>query len=90
MDAESTQPAIFEDIAHEAVNLCRQSLLTSANLVGQRSSTSVLDGQLFLVRHLLILKEVANNLDYTPKDVELRTDIGGVTGEYFYNMASFR
>jgi len=78
------QPAIFEDIAHEAVSLCRQSLVTSSNLVGQRSSTATLDGQLFLVRHLLILKEVANNLDYTPKDTEPRTDIGGVTGECFY------
>ncbi|KAG1751418.1 Sec34-like family-domain-containing protein [Suillus paluster] len=73
------KPAIFEDIAHEAVSLCRQSLVTSSNLIGQRSSTGVLDGQLFLVRHLLILKEVANNLDYTPKDAEPRTDIGGVT-----------
>jgi hypothetical protein len=43
-----------------------------------------LDGQLFLIRHLLILKEVANNLDYTPKDAEPRTDIGGMTGEYLY------
>ncbi|KAG1812095.1 Sec34-like family-domain-containing protein [Suillus subaureus] len=74
-----TQPAIFEDIAHEAVSLCRQSLVTSSNLVEQRSSTGVLDGQLFLVRHLLILKEVANNLDYTPKDTEPRFDIGGMT-----------
>jgi hypothetical protein len=73
------KPAIFEDIAHEAVNLCRQSLVTSSNLVEQRSSTGVLDGQLFLVRHLLILKEVANNLDYTPKDTEPRSDIGGMT-----------
>ncbi|OAX41147.1 Sec34-domain-containing protein [Rhizopogon vinicolor AM-OR11-026] len=73
------KPTIFEDIAHEAVSLCRQSLVTSSNLVGQKSSTGALDGQLFLVRHLLILKEVANNLDYTPKDSEPRTDIGGVT-----------
>ncbi|KAG2074742.1 Sec34-domain-containing protein [Suillus decipiens] len=73
------KPAIFEDIAHEAVSLCRQSLVTSSNLVEQRSSTNVLDGQLFLVRHLLILKEVANNLDYTPKDAEPKSDIGGMT-----------
>ncbi|KAG1832391.1 Sec34-like family-domain-containing protein [Suillus variegatus] len=73
------KPAIFEDIAHEAVSFCRQSLVTSSNLVEQRSSTGVLDGQLFLVRHLLILKEVANNLDYTPKDTEPRSDIGGMT-----------
>jgi hypothetical protein len=80
LDAEFKQPAIFEDIAHEAVSLCRQSLVMSSNLVEQRSSTGVLDGQLFLVRHLLILKEVANNLDYTPKDTEPRSDIGGMTG----------
>ncbi|KAG2111138.1 Sec34-like family-domain-containing protein [Suillus discolor] len=73
------KPAIFEDIAHEAVSFCRQSLVTSSNLVEQRSSTGVLDGQLFLVRHLLILKEVANNLDYTPKDTDPRSDIGGMT-----------
>ncbi|KAG2154342.1 Sec34-like family-domain-containing protein [Suillus bovinus] len=73
------KPVIFEDIAHEAVSFCRQSLVTSSTLVEQRSSTGVLDGQLFLVRHLLILKEVANNLDYTPKDTEPRSDIGGVT-----------
>ncbi|KAG2366281.1 Sec34-like family-domain-containing protein [Suillus spraguei] len=73
------KPAIFEDIAHEAVSLCRQSLVTSSNLVEQRSSTNMLDGQLFLVRHLLILKEVANNLDYTPKDAEPKSEIGGMT-----------
>jgi hypothetical protein len=84
MNADPIQPAIFEDIAHEAVSLCRQSLVTSSNLVGQRSSMGTLDGQLFLIRHLLILKEVANNLDYTPKDAEPRIDIGGMTGEYLY------
>ncbi|KAG2127465.1 uncharacterized protein EDB93DRAFT_1270843 [Suillus bovinus] len=75
---KAQSPVIFEDVAHEAVSFCRQSLVTSSNLVEQRSSTGVLDGQLFLVRHL-ILKEVANNLDYTPKDTEPRSDIGGVT-----------
>jgi len=73
----------FKDIGHETVSLCQQSLVTSSNLVGQRSSICAIDGQLFLVHHFLIL-EVVNNLDYTPKNAELRTDIGGVTGEYLH------
>jgi len=42
---------------------------------------STLDGQLFLVRHLLILKEIAHNLDLVQRDVEPNIDFGGVTGE---------
>ncbi|KIJ68059.1 hypothetical protein HYDPIDRAFT_107669 [Hydnomerulius pinastri MD-312] len=74
------KPAIFEDIAQEAVNLCRQSLVSSSNILGQRSPpASTLDGELFLVRHLLILKEVANNLDFVQKDAQPRADLGGMT-----------
>ncbi|KAF7289949.1 RRM domain-containing protein [Mycena indigotica] len=76
-------PAIFEDIAQEAVTLCRQSLVLAADMIKQRptsektnshdKSTQVpplppvlvgtLDGDLFLVRHLLVLKEITHNLD---------------------------
>jgi len=53
------QPAIFEDLAQEAINLCRQTLVSAAEMVkAQNASSSVLDGHLFLVRHLLILKEM--------------------------------
>jgi hypothetical protein len=34
------------------------------------SSTSSLDGELFLVRHLLILKEITHNLDLAQRDGE--------------------
>ncbi|TEB28117.1 Sec34-domain-containing protein [Coprinellus micaceus] len=57
------KPAIFEDIAQEAALLCRQSLFSAADLIKARPPPSVpLDGSLFLVRHLLILKEVARRV----------------------------
>ncbi|KAF8134474.1 Sec34-like family-domain-containing protein [Boletus edulis] len=74
------KPAIFEDIAQEAVSLCRQSLVASSTIIGQRNApASTLDGELFLVRHLLILKEVANNLDLAGTETQRQTGQGGVT-----------
>ncbi|KAJ3920985.1 Sec34-like family-domain-containing protein [Lentinula edodes] len=63
---EFVNPAIFEDIAEEAIVLCQSSLVAaSENIVNSASSSSnrlapltLLDGYLFLVRHLLILREV--------------------------------
>ncbi|EIW83115.1 Sec34-domain-containing protein [Coniophora puteana RWD-64-598 SS2] len=73
------KPAIFEDIAQEAVSLCRQSLVSASNSMKNTSSSSAsLDSDLFLVRHLLILKEVANNLDYIQQDTKPGPDYGGV------------
>ncbi|KAA1475103.1 Sec34-domain-containing protein [Dentipellis sp. KUC8613] len=59
------QPAIFDDLAQEAVNLCRQSLSAAADMLRAKSP---LDGHLFLVRHLLILKEMTRNLDLVQRD----------------------
>jgi hypothetical protein len=74
------KPAIFEDIAQEAINLCRLALVAaSENIARTRPPSSVLDGHLFLVRHLLILKEMTNNLDFIPKDAAPK--FVGVTGE---------
>ncbi|KAI6157888.1 Sec34-like family-domain-containing protein [Pisolithus tinctorius] len=71
------KPAIFEDIAQEAIGLCRQSLMSSSNILSQRNaSAGPLDGELFLVRHLLILKEVANTLTVASKDDQGRKDLG--------------
>lgn len=45
--------------------------------------STVLDGQLFLVRHLLILKDVTQNLDLVQRDAHHTIDFAGVTGTYF-------
>lgn len=42
--------------------------------------TTPLDAQLFLVRHLLILKEITQNMDLVQREVEPNIDFAGVTG----------
>jgi hypothetical protein len=88
------QPVIFEDIAQEAISICRQSIVSAAdaikgvkmNAITQGQGTSfatskTLDGELFLVRHLLILKEMTQNLDLVNRDDTSRTvNMSTVTG----------
>lgn len=100
---DNAQPAIFEDIAQEAINLCKQSLVSAAdtikgvktNIVSQGQGTSyatssTLDGELFLVRHLLILKEVTQNLDLVSRDDTSRTvNLSAVTGVFYVNRGLY-
>ncbi|KAL1752519.1 Sec34-like family-domain-containing protein [Schizophyllum commune] len=80
------KPAIFEDIAQEAIGLCRQTLVSAAEMIKKRSPpTTLLDGQLFLVRHLLILKEIVHNLSLTNKETDPNDNLTGVT-ETFTSM----
>lgn len=45
-------PKVFEDIAFQAVQSCTKSLKEAANMI--RSSEGEIDGDLFLVKHLLV------------------------------------
>lgn len=45
-------------MAQEAIAMCRQSLLNAAQLLGTKSSDT--DARLFVVRHLLVLKEISS------------------------------
>ena len=97
------QPAIFEDIAQEAINICKQSLVSAADTIkGLKTSVSsqgpgsayttskTLDGELFLVRHLLILKEMTQNLDLVGRDDTSRTvDLSAVTGKFHTHQGAF-
>ncbi|KAH7107976.1 cis-golgi transport vesicle tethering complex subunit [Auriculariales sp. MPI-PUGE-AT-0066] len=69
-------PAIFEDIAQEAVSLCRQSLTTASNtLAAKNPPTSTFDGLLFLIRHLLIFKELIATLEFASQPSEPGVDV---------------
>jgi len=46
---------VFEDLAQEAVSICKDSLAIASESIS--TAHSKLDGQLFLIKHLLILKE---------------------------------
>ncbi|KAJ3231513.1 hypothetical protein HDU78_007700 [Chytriomyces hyalinus] len=46
---------IFEDLAQEAIDLCRKSMISAADVIGAKSTK--LDGQFFLIKNLLMLRE---------------------------------
>jgi hypothetical protein len=69
------------------VSLCRQSLASASEAIKLRNSESTLDGHLFLVRHLLILKEMTHNLDLAHRNVDFSgIDFTGVTGAFFTSL----
>ncbi|KAL3677978.1 hypothetical protein R1sor_020934 [Riccia sorocarpa] len=49
------EPAIFTGLAQDAVGICSISIQRASKLIAKRSSP--MDGQLFLVKHLLVLRE---------------------------------
>ncbi|KPV74096.1 uncharacterized protein RHOBADRAFT_16425, partial [Rhodotorula graminis WP1] len=78
--------AIFEDFAGEAVALCRKSLVDASAQIaaqppvaeGQTAQDKEADGTLFLVRHLLLLKEMVRSVDLV--HIERAADFSSVTG----------
>ncbi|XP_027176832.1 conserved oligomeric Golgi complex subunit 3 [Coffea eugenioides] len=59
----SLEPAVFTGLAQEAVEFCSVSIQKASKLIAKRSSS--MDGQLFLIKHLLILRE-----QIAPFDIE--------------------
>ncbi|VFQ92552.1 unnamed protein product [Cuscuta campestris] len=59
----SLEPAVFTGLAQEAVEVCSLSIHKASKLIIKRSSP--MDGQLFLIKHLLILRE-----QIAPFDIE--------------------
>ncbi|KAM1155936.1 hypothetical protein ACFX2B_026510 [Malus domestica] len=57
------EPEVFTGLAQEVVEVCSESIQKAGKLITKRSST--MDGQLFLLKHLLILRE-----QIAPFDIE--------------------
>ncbi|KAM7489703.1 hypothetical protein LguiB_027187 [Lonicera macranthoides] len=57
------EPAVFTGLAQEAVEVCSSSIQKASKLIAKGSSP--MDGQLFLIKHLLILRE-----QIAPFDIE--------------------
>ena len=51
----SVEKAIFQEVAHEALKACIDSVVHASTMIKLRKSK--FDGQLFLIKHLLILRE---------------------------------
>ncbi|KAG8864493.1 Golgi transport complex subunit 3 [Tulasnella sp. 330] len=78
---EYVKPAIFEDIAYEAISLCKDSLISASDTLSSKPSNdnaTNLDGKLFLIRHLLILKELTTTLGLEVQR-DRGVDFSGVT-----------
>ncbi|RMZ86215.1 hypothetical protein DV737_g159, partial [Chaetothyriales sp. CBS 132003] len=73
--------SVFDDLAHAIVHSTTVSLHTAASLL--TAKTSVPDGQLFLLRHLLLLKAqiVAFDIEYVSPDIQF--DFTSLTSTFY-------
>lgn len=60
--------------------MCRQSIALASQKISHRPNASGLDGLLFSIRHLLILKEMVRSIDMV--QIDRAVDFGSVTGAY--------
>ena len=72
---------MFDDLAHQIVHHTTLSLHQAAAMISTQATN--VDGQLFLVKHLLILKQqiVAFDIEYVTPDVSF--DFSGVTNTFW-------
>ncbi|KAJ5155620.1 hypothetical protein N7492_008423 [Penicillium capsulatum] len=72
---------VFDDLAHNIVHQTTLSLYNASNLIAGKSTAA--DGQLFLMGHLLILKQqiVAFDIEYVAPEVSF--DFSGVTNTFW-------
>ncbi|KAI7940850.1 hypothetical protein MJO28_013135 [Puccinia striiformis f. sp. tritici] len=79
---------IFEDFAGEAVGICFESIIKASNMMNSvvasqeagmssKIQANSIDQELFVIRHLLILKEMIQTLDVV--QVERAVDLGPIT-----------
>ena len=69
---------VFADVASEAVDICRQSLLLASDMLSTKQMK--LDGQLFLIKNLLMLREQVIPFDAELIRKEETLDFAGMIG----------
>lgn len=81
--AKNSQSTVFDDLAHNIVHQTTSSLRNAANLVTQKSGNTAADGRLFLIKHLLILKQqiVAFDIEYVTPEISF--DFSSVTNTFW-------
>ncbi|KAK3168172.1 hypothetical protein OEA41_004618 [Lepraria neglecta] len=74
---------VFDDLAHNIVHQTTLSLQHASNLVTQKPSNSAVDGRLFLIKHLLLLKQqiVAFDIEYVTPEISF--DFSSVTNTFW-------
>lgn len=80
-DNGSTQSAVFDDLAHEIVHQTTSSLVQASSQVKTRAS--LVDSQLFLMKHLLILKSQIVAFDFEYVTPEVSFDFSNVTNTFW-------
>jgi conserved oligomeric Golgi complex subunit 3 len=73
--------SVFDDLAHQIVHQTTLSLHTAATQISSKRTTE--DGQLFLLRHLLLLKSqiVAFDIEFVTPDISF--DFSGMTNTFY-------
>uniref|UniRef100_UPI00358FB4A7 conserved oligomeric Golgi complex subunit 3 isoform X1 n=2 Tax=Myxine glutinosa TaxID=7769 RepID=UPI00358FB4A7 len=66
-----TEKPVFQGLSQEALAACMQSLLAASDAISKNKTST--DGQLFLIKHLLILREqiAAFHADFTIREISV-------------------
>jgi len=68
----SVEKAIFQEVAHEALKACIDSIVHASTMIKLRKTK--FDGQLFLIKHLLILREQITPFNIVQSSTETSLD----------------
>lgn len=77
------QSTVFDDLAHRIVHSTTLSLITAASSIATRASPT--DASLFLIKHLLLLKQqiVAFDIEFVTPETDLHFDFASVSNTFW-------
>lgn len=83
MHSNDTQSSVFDDLAHRIVHSTTMSLIQASTLLSK--STSPTDSALFLVSHLLLLKQqiVAFDIEFVTPETEVHYNMSSITNTFW-------